>query len=261
MIPAQIKTIWARRSFKRRPFIGAHTRSIFLVRTHQWNRRAQTLYKTLCKDVGASQVLVSFDTRINPLPVDVPCQAIDRQWVESMGLCAPENYGWRCGDYNWYRALDMPWKSLWLVEPDVRLVNLSYAELDAMFADNDADFIANRVVQAPPDWTWNERASRLADTIYLSFFPITRIRRSAAEALLVQRRRWSTIFRRNGLPTPEWPNDESFVATVIGNSPTMTYDQLSKRGIDCSLCRYRGVFTQADMDTLKGPALVHPVRL
>lgn len=132
--------------------------------------------------------------------------------VRAVGLHAPPDFAWRCGDYGFYLAaarFPEP-RDFWMVEHDVRIAG----DATGFFAVTDArpelDMLSAHFRPAGRDWWWWPTIRSRNAEPHRCLFPVVRLSRPAIAALLAKRRRHA-----RGLRRLLWPNDEGFVATTI----------------------------------------------
>jgi hypothetical protein len=137
---------------------------------------------------------------------------------ERLGLPAHPNYGWLCGDYCLYAALqNIPdAANIWLIEPDVRI----HSEQPATFFDGknetrEADFITAWFVRASTEWCWHKTMSPFVQNSFNCMLQLCRFSRTAATHLLEERRVLWQRFQQDGLNLDDWPNDEAFVGATL----------------------------------------------
>jgi len=158
---------------------------------------------------------------------------IDDEWVRSNGLYCASDWGWKCGDYFYYRAQQQfpQYDFYWMIEPDV-LIN--FDNLNDFFSlippNNDVDFIATDIAPSDGTWYWAPKMSAWTrNQIYKTFYPLTRLSTDAIDYLLSARRALSSEFI-NGLAIStdlhdwDWPNDEVFTATTLMNGAFTSLD-------------------------------------
>ncbi|KEQ51418.1 hypothetical protein [Sphingobium chlorophenolicum] len=140
---------------------------------------------------------------------------LDRAAVKALGLFAPRNFAWKCGDYGLYlarRQFDAPF--YWLIEYDVRFP----AEgLDVFFRDHaaePADALLTHLGPATPDWYWTVFGAARDVAPVRCLFPISRFSGAAIDLLFAKRVKHSRQLSRR----LAWPNDEVFVATTLSAS-------------------------------------------
>ncbi|WP_394159319.1 hypothetical protein [Galactobacter valiniphilus] len=172
-----------------------------------------------------------------------------------------ENVGWVCGDYAYALLLERQWDFAWLIEPDVALVGTA-AELVRQADAGDADLIGTRIGVRPAEWNWPWRDRWLhlrptQDDVQGLFFPLTRLSRSLASAVLQTRQEMTEPLKMD--ESARVPNDEVVVATVAyyGGYQTLDLKQLSPELFDMWNWVVRYPREGLDRSALAG-AFVHP---
>ena len=133
---------------------------------------------------------------------------------QELGLHTPPDFGWRCGDYGFYLARKrFPAEShLWMIEYDVRITGHNLKDFFAKFdAEPSYDLIAGDYRPVTDWWYWSHTMVAKGQPVYRCLFPVVRLSARAIDLLLAQRIRYARYRAR----LANWPNDESFVATVL----------------------------------------------
>lgn len=140
--------------------------------------------------------------------------SITRRACWRLGLHCPLDFGWRCGDYGFYFARERypDERFFWLIEYDVRLAGPDARAFFEQFRNGDSfDLIAGYYRRADPSWYWTHTMITRDQPVWRCLFPVVRLSSSAIDLLLAQRKAYARrLFR-----LANWPNDESFVATVL----------------------------------------------
>ena len=139
---------------------------------------------------------------------------ITRRACRAIGLYCPLDVGWRCGDYGFYfaRRRFPDERFFWLIEYDVRLVGPSAADFFACFAGADeVDLIAGHYRRAEPWWYWTHTMIARGQPVWRCLFPVVRLSTAAIDRLYDERK----AYARRPVRLANWPNDESFVATIL----------------------------------------------
>lgn len=171
----------------------------------------------------ASGELVAFavDERNGPASTRAEKVGITKDEVNSLGLYAPHDFAWSCGDYCLYLARQR-WPNashFWLIENDVRISGNASRFFHAMRGRNH-DILLAHFRPADRNWWWHKSARGRGIKVYRCLFPIGRYSSEAVDMLLEKRRIQSRSLLRRLL----WPNDEAFVATTMANSNFLTSD-------------------------------------
>jgi hypothetical protein len=151
------------------------------------------------------------------VPSELNKLSLTNQAVEGLGLLVHPNSGWLCGDYAYYIAqqAEPNFDFYWLCEPDVYFSYDSLGEFFSQFETNPADFLAPWFSERPNTWIWSKRAQVLSPQVFGCLFPLTRLSNRAIGHLHKERRKLSTQLRGDREAIKKWPNDESFVSTVL----------------------------------------------
>ncbi len=122
--------------------------------------------------------------------------------------------GWLCGDY--FAALFIEAfpeaQYVWLIEPDMRFHFKDPGVFFAAFSGSQADLISVRFDVAPSDWYWTPRMAPFGQPVRRMLFGGIRLSRRAIAAVATARR-----LLPPGLRADSFPNDEAFMATLLGN--------------------------------------------
>jgi hypothetical protein len=140
--------------------------------------------------------------------------SLTRRACREIGLFCPFDMGWRCGDYGFYFARQRfpDERFFWLIESDVRFAGPHLGLFFECFrgADN-VDLIAGHYRAAERWWYWTHTMTARNLPVWRCLFPVVRLSAPAVDLLHEYRR----LYARRALCLANWPNDESFVATVL----------------------------------------------
>ena len=194
-------------------------RELILLRTHVFDDATMRLYDDLKATSNRDVLIVCEESNA---VVDVgqgrPKLSVTRRHFIDMGLHAPPNFGWLCGDYVLYAGLEAfpRYDRYWLFEYDVRLGFGKSADFFDRFLDNPTDVLAFQVRRAGPQWSWYEPMLHFAPKVHACNFSLIAVSRAAALTALQARREMSRAFPAiaQADPARRWPNDESFLATT-----------------------------------------------
>ena len=144
--------------------------------------------------------------------------------IRAAGLLYTDEVPWRCGDYPLVLAyIACPdYDFYYQIESDV-FVNAADigAFFDGLQADATTDFLAAELGAAHPAWFWYDTIAPFAQTVRRCLFPFVRFSRAALDYVLAERRHFTNLFHArldfdgNVRGFHDWPNDESFCATMI----------------------------------------------
>ena len=181
-------------------------------------------------------------------------------WVQGEGLHharaeQTRGTGWLCGDYVFYRILELNWDYAWVVEPDVFFLNGG----QRIFTDTASfthDVIASNIGLAD-DWYWATPFNKLVPEMAPARidFPLVRVSRKAAEKSLELRRE---ISRRLDGREVLIPNDESVVGSTLFQNK-LTFLDMADRWPE--LFQYWSTNAKFNVDDLaqleSSPLIVH----
>lgn len=195
-------------------------RELILLRCHNFDAPARRLFDFLHETSGRDVVLICEEGRA---AVDAGKGrakiGLDRAHVEAMGLHAPRNFAWLCGDYFLFTGMQsLPnYDRYWMIEYDVRLGFAQARQFFDRFADPTIDFLAFMMREAGPNWSWYEPMRHFSARVHACLFPIVAVGRKALQHAFAERRRMSEGFAETLAENParRWPNDESFMSTVL----------------------------------------------
>jgi hypothetical protein len=180
---------------------------------------------------------------------------------EALGLYCPGDVGWRCGDYGLYLARkQFPDETFfWMIEYDVRIGG-DPASLFAMFDPMvKVDLLAPCLRPADRTWFWEYTIAARGITVHRCLFPIVRVSARAIDYLAAKR----VALARHERRRRAWPNDESFVATVLVNNPVMVCRDLNDFGRALYNSETFSFELPHDGDTIRmrddTPTIYHPV--
>ena len=192
---------------------------MILLRLARFSEETIAFAQRLRRESGM-RVACIVDERNGPVDVgDFDKVSLTRAACRAIGLHCPRDVGWRCGDYGFYLArLRYPdVRFFWLMEYDVRLRCLDLGEFFSRYAPDrgpasvDHDLIAGYYRQAAGDWYWTHTMIARDRPVWRCLFPVVRLSARAIDTLHAERR----AYARRPVRLANWPNDESFVATVL----------------------------------------------
>jgi hypothetical protein len=190
------------------------------------NRRFAEDLASCCEDRFACVV----DERFGPVDTEPwPKVSLNIPACERLGLYSPDDVGWRCGDYGFYLAraqfADEPF--FWMIEHDVRFSGGGAAAFFSKFrGETSADLLVADLRPADHTYYWEFMVAARDLRVYRCIFPLVRLSAGAIDYLLQKRATLSQRRRR----LLDWPNDESFVATLLKNNPAMVCRDLNDFG-------------------------------
>lgn len=199
-------------------------KACFAIRCHSFGEEERILIESILDYFNLQDIFVVCDETKAQVNIESQYQKISLNWdlIRKLGVFDHPDLGWRCGDYFYYAILSHRpnYNYYWLCEPDV-LFNLdSIRSFFSCFESAEDDFLAKGFGKAKQDWAWTSRAKTISDDVYKCFFPLTRLSRRAIIKLANER---ALLFNKLSATKSNeelqriWPNDESFVATIIAN--------------------------------------------
>jgi hypothetical protein len=181
---------------------------------------------------------------------------------ERLGLYCPDDVGWRCGDYGLYlaRARFPDEAFFWMIEPDVRFGGGGAAAFFQFFRnDSKSDLLVADLRAADRHYFWEYMVTARGLAPYRCIFPLLRLSARSIDYLLAKR----VLLSRNRRRRRDWPNDESFVATLLMNNADMTCRDLNDFGTPLYDATTLSFWQPLDGDTLRmrdeGVTIYHPV--
>lgn len=146
----------------------------------------------------------------------------------ALGLYCPKDVGWRCGDYGYYLARKQypDEHFFWMIEYDVRFAGNPEHFFKMYKNDTSTDLLAPDLRRADTTWFWEHAIASRSAVIHRCLFPLVRLSVRAIDHLAAKRVEMARRLARR----LAWPNDESFVATVLSNSPGMICRDLNDFG-------------------------------
>lgn len=195
-------------------------RELVLIRTHFYNEAVDEFFEYLRSTSGRDVAIICDETAGS---VDVGSGKVKvgltQDYVRSLNLHVPGNFGWLCGDYFLYvasRALPN-YDRYWMVESDVRFSLPQSVEFFDAFKNDCTDFFAFHIFKSKPTWYWHSPMCHFTSDVYACLFPVVGVSKKAIEAAYTERVRMSSTFN-SLVPQNEprrWPNDESFLLTTL----------------------------------------------
>ena len=191
--------------------INKHFRNIIVLRTNIYSARWDTIFSKLPSNV---KIMVVADCRNENFVFNNGISIgynIDN--VSCLKLPLADDMQWRFGDYAIYLADDylknneITYDYIWIIEPDFH-ITIDFYSFICGFDSNDADFITTYFEPADDSWMWSKYSNEMGyQKVYKTFFPFVRLKSNLVSELLDSRIKY-----------PSLANDESFVASFIGNN-------------------------------------------
>jgi hypothetical protein len=194
-------------------------KNCFILRCHGFSEAEERVLSSAKSYFSKNDILVVADERNRPISMESGLNKLPltNEVIENLKLLAHPNAGWLCGDYSYYVAYQArpDYDFYWLCEPDVYFSYDNSADFFSKFETNFADFLAPRFSKRNDTWLWTKRARLLSDRVFGCIFPLSRISNRAVCHLLNARANLrDSLARQQGI-NRKWPNDESFVCTVL----------------------------------------------
>jgi FkbM family methyltransferase len=196
-------------------------RSVIIIRTNRWSENLQAWVDFLKNETGRALVVVADERKEKiPVPESIAKISLDREKLEALGLFAPPDAAWRCGDYCLIAAYDLfpEAENYWLLDDDVRINSDSVKEFMEDVDGFGADFVAPSLQEVSDGWGWTKTIKPFYSKAYGCYFPITRYSAKAAAVVALGRRELSKRFTEERIAEDLWPNDEVFTASSIMNA-------------------------------------------
>lgn len=234
--------------------------TVILVRTNYFDERLLNFSERLRHETGIIVHVLADETNQRISTGDMPKIVITRNICRKLGLFCPGDFGWRCGDYGFYvarRALPSV-RFFWMIEPDTRPNVLDYGQIFDLFREETADFIAPHLREPGPTDFWYPTMRWFTPNVWRCFFGFSRMSAQAADVCLQERRRFS----RRPEARLMWPNDETFVASLIKLRGLTGKDLNAVRAGLCTVesFGFHTVKKGDDLDALQPDGMIyHPV--
>jgi hypothetical protein len=197
------------------------TNSVAILRCVDFGEMEAALLERLRSYFGANIVIqrnVEAETR--PFALDVPNDILvlsaDTSAIRNLGLVAPADWGWRCGDYAQIHVADhlQEFDHYWMFEPDVFFNFRELADFFGPLESNDADFLAPQLSRRDNQWAHFRSVEEIFPEVWGCLYPVTRISRRAIAAVHQARRDYGEAWLRQAAPR-SFANDESFVCSAL----------------------------------------------
>lgn len=231
-------------------------KALAAIRTHKWTEEEDRLLAQLRSAFGAD-VAVVFHNRPADLVPPAPVVDLTTDWVTGQGLTLVPDWGWRCGDYSYYRLREAEpdYDYYWLVEPDVHFTS-DARDFFARFAGATEDVLGYRLGPFPQDIRFTRGLTGVAPN--RAIFALTRFSGRALDRLIGLRRAMGPQASAR-----TYPNDELFAFSHVAAAADLTSGQLETYAADW----FENVQFDTDPDILIDMALtapagrvLHPVR-
>ncbi|ADO42475.1 hypothetical protein [Ketogulonicigenium vulgare] len=198
-------------------------REIILVRVHYVTPEILAFFDDLVLHSGRDVVFVCDETHraieVGEGRLKISLTAKD---AAAWGLFAPPNFGWLCGDYFLYAGLKaLPdYDRYWLIEGDVRLNMRQSRYFFDRFTASDADILTFHGFKSDGGWYWHYPMAYFTPKVHACLFALVGISHRALAFCLKERIAMSESVARIVPPDAprRWPNDESFVMSILLNN-------------------------------------------
>lgn len=233
-------------------------RSLIAIRTHRWAEDEECLLSRL-RQVAGHDLAVVFHNRPEHLALPIDTIDIRDGWLAQNGFRVLRDWGWRCGDYFYYRLREARpgYDFYWLIEPDVFFTS-DPGDFFAAFADATADAMGFRL---GPFAERNAFARGLPGLPHhQAIFALTRLSGRAIDRLAPLRR----AYGRTAVAPRFYTNDELFVFSHVAADAELSSGRLE----EIAPAWFEGARVAPSPDMLRGiiaasapPGRVfHPVR-
>lgn len=233
---------------------------MLLIRTTETSPELEAFMQALATASGLEAAFLA-DERTGSIATEAPKVSITYEKITKLGLYAPADVGWSCGDYGLYIAqAEHPSEPFfWLIEHDVRFAGDAAIFFQSM-ATRSEDLLTSRLQPADRYWWWTKTVQARDAKAFRCFFPLERFSSTAISLMLRVRQHHSRQLIRRRL----WPNDEAFVSTTIANSQLSAADfnGTARQYYDDLTWTYDNFFRTADVPGTEPhmpPRLYHPV--
>jgi len=232
--------------------------AVIAIRTNQWGEEQERLLARLAPVFG-DRVRVVFHNRPEGLSLPLRAIDLDEAWVQANGLQLVPDWGWRCGDYFYYRLREAEpdYHYYWLIEPDVCFTS-DPAGFFAAFERATEDALGYQ----PGPFLADNRFARGLGTLkpQRAVFAMTRFSARALDRLFVLRKALS----QNGIARRFYPNDELFSFSNVMADPDLTCGGLEAYAADwfegSQFATDPDLLFERVMRTLPAGRVAHPVR-
>ena len=206
----------------------------------------------LLRDNSHAEVQKFQEANIEVLP-------LTKEYLSNAGLKEAETRtGWVCGDYAFYRALEVDWEYAWVVEPDIYFLNGSdqiLAELEQV----SHDLIGTGFRKGSPNWHWYDPIDQLSlgMDVYAMSFPLVRMSRNFVESAYEFCRSISLKIQSS----QRMPNDESVISSLAHAGQ---FSILNVKSLLSGVFKYWHTVTRYNIDDIcesePGQLIVHSGR-
>jgi hypothetical protein len=234
-------------------------KTLAAIRTHKWGEDEERLFASLSPVFGADLAVV-FHDRDPDLKLPLSVADINADWVRAHDLRPVAQWGWRCGDYFYYRLREAfpEYDHYWMIEPDVFFTSTPHGFFDAFSGVGD-DVLGIRPEKRKADVAFG--AAIQTTERHRAIFALTRLSGRVLDTLADLRRAYCI----DAPGSWRFANDETFVFSHAMDRDDITVADIVRHAPNW----FDGAEFVTDPDILfdavSGPWLVpgkvyHPVR-
>lgn len=175
----------------------------------------------------------------------IPVLPITKDYLAQADLAEAESRtGWVCGDYVFYRALELEWDYAWIVETDVYFLNGAERVL-AELGQVHHDLVGTGFRKEGRGWHWYEPLADLdlGMEVHAMSFPLVRMSREFTKKAYDLRKTIATKMQ----PGQRMPNDESVVSTLAHSGE---FSILNLRPLIGDVFKYWDTVTRYNIDDI-----------
>lgn len=207
-------------------------KTFVLIRCTEWSPRVRELVAGLKESLAGWTILAVPDClelseqETSELldDFDIPVYGITKNFVKESGLHFAHSgarTGWLCGDYVFYRVIDLDWDYAWIVEPDVYFLN-GAEDLLKRLTRLDHDLLSTHLWPSGGNWMWGKALLDVIPGIrpHAMAFPFSRVSKSLAKDGLKFRQKIARQYDGQ----KRYPNDEVVLATAAHLNDRSTLD-------------------------------------
>ena len=194
--------------------------SLVVIRTHYYDAEVAAFCDGFQR--AGLDLVIAADESKNPVDVgpDFDKLSLTGPILCNLGLRPEPDFGWRCGDYALYvaRGRYPSYRHYFLLEPDVFF---NVPDLAALFRtieeDRSSDLLACHLKRAAATWYWYKPIFAYVPEVWRCLFSFIRVSGRGIDELLQKRIDLSKLAMSDSTLAARWPNDESFVASVLSS--------------------------------------------
>ena len=241
-------------------------KNCFAIRTHLFGEREKNLYQFAEKFFGKENTYFILNIDGDKLNIPSSYNAIyfnKSKILSEKELFWPHDCAWRCGDYCYY-VLDQElsgYDFFWLVEPDIQICNPNPSEFFNQLISLNYDFLSVGYGKAKTDSFFYRTARLLSDVPMNCIFPFTRLKADKIKTLYEVRKKFSSDFINKRKPEKYFPNDESFIATMVNKLDYScgSLEKITSFNFKLFTANKDEAFLEEDVKAIKGNFILHPI--